>query len=115
MNNDFFDNLKKVEVDISENIETEVKTSNRGKRRQIDDFVLNFEIDDDLDDELVSSMKNLINESNVLKSDLYKTYGRSEAYNMIYSLQKGVLSWKRAEKWCDFLGYRVLLDFAKIK
>lgn len=109
---DLFEKLKNLKIDTT-TVDEEANDSTKKGKRQIDDFVLNFEILDS-DDELVASIKQLINSSKVYKSQLYDTLGRSEGYNMIYSLQKGVLSWKRCEKWCNFLGYKIDLSFIKI-
>lgn len=111
MEEDFFKKLNSIKVQ-EENANNKSNQDSRRKKREIDDFILHFDIEED-DDELVSSVKNLINNSNVYKSQLYEIIGRSEGYNMIYSLQKSTLSWKRCEKWCEFLGYKIDLSFQK--
>lgn len=87
-------------------------SSEKNFGREIDDFEIKYEINDK-DDLLVQSMKQLINNSHIKKSELYSFVGRTEGYNLYYSLLQGRISWKRVEIWCNILGVTPVINFIK--
>jgi len=87
-------------------------SSDKSFGREIDDFEIKYEINDN-DDQLVAAMKELINNSHIKKSELYSFVGRTDGYNLYYSLLQGRISWKRVETWCNILGVSPIIKFVK--
>lgn len=107
-----FDNLEKnkdifKEKEKTTKIKNEIKVAKKG--RQVKDEPLSYEIDDN-DPELVRILKGLINDYHPKKSEVYAKFGRSEGYNMIYSLKRNQLSWDRFSKWLEVMNLEVRLD-----
>lgn len=90
------------------------KSNDRGKR--FVEETLKYEVYDS-DPELVSFVKELINENEVTNKEVYDTYGKSIGYNMMYSLTKDkpAIAWDRVRKWCDLLGYELELVVTRKK
>jgi hypothetical protein len=95
------------------NVETEVKTSRKG--RKVDLKVLRFDIDEDKDSELAVYAKKLINDHEITNQQVYDMYGRAEGWNMIYGLSKGSISWERLKKWCELMDFKIEIVLTKIK
>lgn len=85
---------------------------NKNFGREVEDFEIKYEIIDS-DNELVTAMKKAVNNAHIKKSELYSIVGRTEGYNLYYSLKKGVISWKRVETWCNIIGVQPMITFIK--
>lgn len=106
------DKIASVSEDIKEEIQETVATEEVQEKvtigRKIDNAILHFEIKDD-DDEFLLFIKEEINKAQITKEELYAIYDRGEAYNMIYTLNNGVITLQKIKKWLDALGKELIL------
>ena len=84
-----FDAMEKLKIDSSL-IENHTKT---GK-------ILHFDLQE-TDSDLMSLLKNTINELNIPYQRLYDTHGRKMGTNMINGIKNGQLSWERFTMWME--------------
>lgn len=105
--NDDLDLFSKIEQEKTEIQKS--STSKKKKGRKATENPLKYEEKDD-DPELVRIVKDLINEDNITNQNVYDIFGRSEGWNMIYSLKKSQMSWERFKKWMEVLNLEVNID-----
>jgi hypothetical protein len=55
------------------------------------------------DGDLLTIVKNLVNEADLTYNDLYTKFGRQLGWNMINSARNGQISWERFKKWMEIL------------
>lgn len=63
------------------------------------------------DGPIVVALKNYINTHNITTQELYDLKGQRDAYNMIYTLKKSQLGFKRLEEWCQILHINPVVSF----
>lgn len=99
MNERFKDLLDKAEaLDLD-------KKKNNGKRKS--SKVLNYVItENDEQSDLLVLTKNMINEAEITYEDVYNVHGKDVGNNMIQSLKKSQLSWKRFCMWAEVCGLK---------
>lgn len=89
MNEDLFAKMEKTKVVTKKSTSTRVSE-------------LKFVINED-DNELLSLVKTLVNQSNLVYSDVYAKYGKNLGWNMINGIKNNQISWDRFIKWMDLL------------
>jgi len=92
-----------------EEIAKELAISNKGRQFKLK--ILKYEINEE-DSDITVICKKLINKSKVTNRDVYDVFGRSDGWNLIYSSEKNI-TWDKAKKWGEVLGYDVVIDFIK--
>ena len=68
--------------------------------------ILRFEYSED-DSDLMTLLKDLVNNSSVTYNDVYEKYDRRLGWNMINSVRNGHMSWDRFKKWAVVLNVDV--------
>ena len=79
--------------------------------RQVEDMVIHYDIDYENDSSYLIAIKEAINKSKITKREVYDMFGRTDGYNLYYSLKKGVISFEKAERWARAMGKELVIEF----
>jgi hypothetical protein len=78
--------------------------------RKIENLTVHYDITDE-DSDFQRILKELINEEEIDKEEVYKRVGRKQGYHLIYTIQKNVQSFKIFEQWCEVLNKEIIIRF----